>query len=176
MAQEPFSTYVGGLPAANLPLAGTELFPLTQLGVSSFLTFSNIVGQVAPAWSSYSPTISASSGSLVSASAAGRYIHIGKLVFFEVTGTITTNGSGVGGTAGGTGAIILSVPITALRGIANDVPNVHGREVGGISNKQLAASWNDSTHIIVFNFDGTYPGVPNRGPVILSLAGVYEST
>jgi hypothetical protein len=57
-------------------------------------------------WTAYTPTVSASSGSITTSSATGRYIQIGKFVFVEVSVTITNNGTG-------TGTLIVTSPFTA---------------------------------------------------------------
>jgi hypothetical protein len=46
------------------------------------------------AWTSYSPTISAGSGSYTTASANGNYIRVGKLCVLRIRGLITTVGTG----------------------------------------------------------------------------------
>lgn len=58
------------------------------------------------AWTVYTPTIAASSGSYTTASANGRYIRVGKIVYFKVTGTITTIGTA-------TGVARIDLPVTA---------------------------------------------------------------
>ena len=57
------------------------------------------------AWTSYTPTISAISGSFTTASATGRYKQIGKTCIVQVKGTITTVGTGAG--------INITVPFTS---------------------------------------------------------------
>jgi hypothetical protein len=47
-------------------------------------------------WTSYTPTISPNTGSFTTASATGRYKQIGKTIFVQVKGTITTVGTGDG--------------------------------------------------------------------------------
>ena len=56
-------------------------------------------------WTSYTPTISAISGSFTTASATGRYKQIGKTCIVQVKGTITTVGTGSG--------INITVPFTS---------------------------------------------------------------
>jgi hypothetical protein len=56
-------------------------------------------------WISYTPTISAISGSFTTASATGRYKQIGKTCIVQVKGTITTVGTGSG--------INITVPFTS---------------------------------------------------------------
>jgi hypothetical protein len=63
------------------------------------------------AWTSYTPTVTASSGSITSSSATGRYIQIGKFVFAIVSVTITLNGTGAG-------TLIVSAPVSATASVA----------------------------------------------------------
>jgi hypothetical protein len=48
------------------------------------------------AWTTYTPTVTASSGTITTASATGRYTRIGKLCVTQFTATITNNGTGSG--------------------------------------------------------------------------------
>ena len=48
------------------------------------------------AWSTYTPTVAASTGSITTSSASGRYIRIGKFCFMTASATVTTNGTGGG--------------------------------------------------------------------------------
>lgn len=52
-------------------------------------------GDTGTAWSTYTPTLTAGTGSFTSASAAGRYKQLGKTVFCHVTITVTTVGTGL---------------------------------------------------------------------------------
>lgn len=56
-------------------------------------------------WTSYTPTIAPVSGSFTTASATGRYKQIGKTVFVQVKGTITTVGTGSG--------VTMTIPFTS---------------------------------------------------------------
>lgn len=56
-------------------------------------------------WQAWTPTVTAGSGSFTTATGAGRYIQIGKSVFFQVSLTVTTVGSGTGA--------VFTLPVTA---------------------------------------------------------------
>jgi hypothetical protein len=47
-------------------------------------------------WTSYTPTITAQTGSITTSSASGIYLTVGKTVYFSVSITITTAGTGTG--------------------------------------------------------------------------------
>lgn len=57
-------------------------------------------------WSTYTPTISAQSGTITTASATGRYIQTGKIVIAEIDVIITTAGTG-------SLSLIVGLPVTA---------------------------------------------------------------
>jgi pectate lyase len=48
------------------------------------------------AWTSYTPTVSSSTGTITTASATGKWKRVGKLIAVQQTITITTNGTGAG--------------------------------------------------------------------------------
>ena len=66
-----------------------------------------------PAWTSYTPTVTASSGSITTYSAAGWYSQSGKTVVAQARVTITTVG-----TAAGT--MVVTLPITAATGASKE--------------------------------------------------------
>ncbi|CAB5222189.1 hypothetical protein UFOVP362_15 [uncultured Caudovirales phage] len=70
------------------------------------------------ALTSYTPTVTASSGTITSYTSSGTYIQIGKLVFFRVSITITNAGTGAA-------SLIFSIPIS--RATANTP--ISGQEV-----------------------------------------------
>jgi hypothetical protein len=53
----------------------------------------------AGAWTTYTPTVTSTTGTLTTASATGRYIRLGKLCVTEFVATITNNGTGAGSIA-----------------------------------------------------------------------------
>lgn len=74
---------------------------LTDPVINQFGTSSGL----GAAWTAWTPTITAGSGTFTSASGSGRYMQIGKLVLYNVTVTITTVGTGA--------TPIFSLPVTA---------------------------------------------------------------
>lgn len=59
----------------------------------------------AGAWTAWTPTVTAATGTFTSATGAGRYVQIGKTVHFNVSCTITTIGTGTG--------CLFTLPVTA---------------------------------------------------------------
>jgi hypothetical protein len=113
------------------------------------------------AYTSYTPTLSASSGSFTSASVAGNYKRIGKVCVTRFQVTITTNGTAAG-------VILITMPFTST-GYATGT----WREVQSIGNSgQTFLS--SSTQIGMTNFsDNSYPGANGRtfqGTIIYEVA------
>jgi hypothetical protein len=91
-----------------------------------------------------------------------RYKQTGKIVFFCLSAPITTNGTCAS-------SIQASLPFTSTN-TANQ--NGIGRE-DGVSGKTLAARIaNNSTTLVITNYDNTYPGVNSA---ILDVSGFYET-
>lgn len=83
---------IGGTGAdtfARLAVGANDLFLTAASGEATGLKW-------AGTWIAYTPTVTASSGSITTSSASGKYIQIGKFVFATVSATITTNGTGAG--------------------------------------------------------------------------------
>ena len=109
-------------------------------------------------WTSYTPTITAGSGTFTSVTASGVYTRIGKLCVFEQIITITTNGTAAG-------SVRASLPFT---GSANTSVGA-GREVnvtGKMVNGQI-----ETANVIWRNYDDSYPG--GTGYKIIG-SGSYE--
>lgn len=115
-----------------------------------------IAGQ---AWTSWTPTISSSSGTITTKSATGYYKKIGKIVNFYLTVTITTNGTGAG-------SVIFTLPINAIRtgwigvGRENAVTGHMLQVTGGV----------DSCAIL--KYENSYPGLDGAS---LLVSGTYEA-
>lgn len=112
------------------------------------------------AWSTYTPTITASSGTFTSVSATGRYAEMGTICFVQAVITITTNGTAAG---------YIKVPLPI--GAAAQAHTLSGIEVAstGISVNGYIAS--GASEIAVRKYDGTYLGA--NGYVIV-IDGFYE--
>lgn len=125
------------------------------------LSLTGGVLSIAPTWTTYTPTVSCTTGTLTSASATGKYITMGKLTLVQIVITITTVG-----TAGGN--IIATLPNTcAVRTIAV------GRE-NAVSGKMLqAAISNVSSTVQITNYDNTFAGANGAS---MYINGFYENT
>jgi hypothetical protein len=113
------------------------------------------------AWTTWSPTVTPSSGAFTTVSATGAYLAIGKLVHFTVTITITSVG-----TASGTMSIALPTG-TAKRPAA--VVAVETANVGLMGYGRIATG--GSTIAAISRYDNsTYCQTNN----VLTLTGIYE--
>jgi hypothetical protein len=119
----------------------------------------NNLAAVEGAWTAYTPTISAGSGTLTTASASGRYKIVGKTVFILLSFSVTTNG---------TGASFLNVSLPVAPAV-----NFHltGREQS-LTGKMIQAISAGGTATSIIYYDNSYPGV--NGSTFI-LGGSYES-
>lgn len=114
------------------------------------------------AWTAFTMTVSPFSGSITSYTATGRWMQIGKLVFFNAKFTITNNGDGSGGLN------VFGLPVTS--GAAEG--NAHGKE-NAATNKAVAGRiLANSTSMVVHFADGTYPAATGN---TFTLSGFYEA-
>jgi hypothetical protein len=110
---------------------------------------------------SFTPTITAQTGSFTTASASMTYHRSNGYLEYDATATITTVGSAAGG-------VILTVPVSIFAGI------VHvgsGRE-NAVSGKMLQQA-TFGGGFVTFNFDGT---TPIAAGAVLQLHGRYRMT
>ena len=101
-------------------------------------------------WTAYTPTITAGSGTLTTATATGAYIRIGKVCIVQSNWIVTTNGTGAN-------FIQLTLPFTVA---AKSFAGV-GREYEVIGKMlQIEAPQSDSV-MRYRNYDNTYPAGSN---------------
>lgn len=111
------------------------------------------------AWAAYTPSVSATSGAITSASAAGRYQQIGKICFFHLSVTVTTNGTG-------SGTLRSALPVAAK---SNAVFMARETAVNGKVVAAIASA--TSTTLDMKLYDNTYPGADG---VVIKISGCYE--
>lgn len=149
------------LPSAAIPQLNSPKLN-ENVALTSTSTELNLLHGQMGAWTAFTSTITALSGSFTTVSGAGYYIQIGKTVHFTLTITITNNGTA-------SGSIFATLPVTAKRS-----PNgmVYGRE-DAINGKMLVGRFNDTTHIEIGYFDNSgYAGGTGLKPII---SGTYEA-
>jgi hypothetical protein len=144
-------------PALGTPSSGIA----TNLtGTASGLTAGNII---ANGWTTYTPVLSASSGSYTTSSVTGAYLVIGSLVFLRIKATITTIGTG--------GVPIVTLPFTANSGANSDYVILTGKEIaltGNALQAQIAAGATTTGNIVTYN-----NGNPAASGAICILSGCY---
>lgn len=121
------------------------------------------ISTASSAWTSWTPTISAATGTITTSSGTGKYTQIGKTVHFYAALTITNNGTG-------SGVIISTVPVS---GAAADGTSVGGGRAGAVSGKQVNVRIESTgTRFYVLNYDNSYPAASGE---ILRISGTYEA-
>lgn len=118
-------------------------------------------GEIGGEWTTYTPTITAPSGSFTSVTATGKYIKIGKLVNYQVKVVITTVGTATG--------CIFSLPVTA-----KDTTFVYGgsgRE-DALTGKALQVKLQSTTTASFGYYDNTNPAASGN---TLVAEGFYEA-
>lgn len=118
------------------------------------------LGSASTTWT---PTITSTAGTITTVTGnTGRYYRSGKLVFFRLTATITTNGTGSG---------VVRATLPSLGNVAANYYFCTGREFG-VSGKQLLGYMGSgSANCDIQNYDGTYPAA--NGAIII-VSGWYE--
>lgn len=112
----------------------------------------------AAGWTTYSPTLTAASGTYTTATATGKYRDIGGVVFVDITVTITTVGTGT--------YPIVSMPSTILSGGS---PALVGRETGSTGKAVVGTAVTTST-IQLFFYDNS---VPAANGYVIHVTGFY---
>lgn len=149
---------------ANLASMATLTIKGNSTGGSatpSDLSVATVQSMLAGAWSSYTPTVGSATGSITTKSATGYYIQIGKLVFFQMEITITTNGTGAT-------AVTATLPTNA-----NHKFVFAGRE-NATSGKMMQGNVSaGSSTVNIFDYANAYPAVDGS---VIWMSGSYEST
>lgn len=113
------------------------------------------------AWSSFTPTVTSSTGTITTVgTVTGRFLQIGKLVFYSVSAQITTNGTGGG-------AVKITVPVAENTTVNNAGV---GNETS-VSAKMVYTFLTGGFFFCSF-YDGTYPGA---NAAVIRISGVYEA-
>jgi len=134
--------------------------PLSVTGGNLSIDLSGYQPVTGP-WAAYTPTLAAGSGTLTSASAAGRFLKTGKNVSFSIRIAITTNGTAAT-------YITATLPVTAFA--ASQVLNgYHETNTEVMSAVILSGTPAVAT---IRNSAGEYPGANG---VAFVISGTYEA-
>ena len=105
------------------------------------------------AWTTYTPTVTATTGSFTTVSATGRYTRVGKLAVVQFSVTITTNGTAAG-------QVVVTAPFGAL---ASSTYMGVVRESNATGNMGYAAiSSGGGSSFYCANYDNSYMGGTGR--------------
>jgi hypothetical protein len=116
-------------------------------------------------WAAWTPTLTSGTGTFTTATATGEYMRVGKTVYFKAIVTITTNG-----TAAFYAKITLPFQAETQFGESPSgeaIVNATGDLVCG-----LQCSIYPATHLLIYKYDGTYPGADGRSLIV---SGFYEA-
>jgi len=115
------------------------------------------------AWTSWTPTITAGTGTFITVSASGRYQQIGKTVHFSLKITETSVGTA-------SGSVNFTLPITALNNPSADTIG-YGREDAGTGN-MMQARLSSPTVCAILRYDN---GTAVGAGYVLNMKGTYEA-
>jgi hypothetical protein len=153
---ESYTTSAAATPGANV-------FDVEVYDSSGNASGNVLMVQASPAWTSYTPTVTAAPGtSFTTVSATGAYQTIGKNVFFTATVTITTNGSAAG-------YVYVSLPSGIT---ASGTAVLSGREEFYTGKLLQGYITNGATAVVILNYDNTYPGGTGY---VLTVSGTFQS-
>lgn len=96
------------------------------------------------AWTSYTPTITAASGTPTTVSATGRYLKIGRLVLFSTQVTVTTVGTAAGN-------MQVALPFTADVSVCRDLGS--SANSSGVAGSAFTSV--DGINLLLLEYDGT---------------------
>ena len=143
--------------------SGTSVWSPVTVGTGLTFTGGTLAATAVAsgAWTAYTPTLAAGSGTITSASATGRFIQIGKNVSFSIRIAITTNGTAAT-------FITATLPVTAFAA-SQALAGYHETNTEVMSAVILSGT---PTVATIRNSAGEYPGANSTAFVI---SGTYEA-
>jgi len=102
------------------------------------------------AWTSYTPTVTATSGTFTTVSASGKYTRIGKFCTVQFRVTITNNGTAAG-------QVVVSAPFTSNNSFGTNFIG-NGREVAVAGFTMTPRMISNTSDFYLTKIDATYPG------------------
>lgn len=154
------------LNPSNYPDASDTAKGIVELATAAELATATDTGRVVTpshfgAWTAYTPTITAQTGTFTTVSAVGRYRQIGKTVIVSIDITITANGTAAGD-------VRFTLPVTADTAVMH-----HGagreRAIGGFTVLGFVIS---STTGIIVKYENSYPGATGA---VIGVTMIYQA-
>jgi uncharacterized protein (DUF697 family) len=108
------------------------------------------LNSIGEAYTAYTPTITATTGTFTTVSATGYYTRVNKIVIGYARITISNNGTAAG-------AIIATLPVTSKTNYQAGQSLGFGRE-GAINGNALVVDWNSATAVNITTYNNQYPG------------------
>jgi hypothetical protein len=119
-------------------------------------------GNVGPAWTSYTPTVSSLSGTITSYTSSGQYQTIGKTCIVSLTVTITNAGTGAA-------QLVATLPLTPAARIQCSAAGMECVNTGYMLKSYIPAS---STSMQIMNYNNT---TAITGGALLIMTVIYET-
>lgn len=114
-------------------------------------------------WQTYTPVVTAGSGTITTASATGRFLRRGRRVDVQIRVTITTNGTGAT-------SVNATLPFTSAN-VVGIGRTLSGREETVTGNMLQGFITPNATVVQIYAYDNSYPGANGR---TLHVNGTYE--
>lgn len=142
---------------------GSTFFPGNSAGTNTngFYDGTLEIASLFPAWTSYSPTITATSGTFTTVGGTAYYMTMGKTTWFTCTVNITTAGTASGG-------VVITLPNTCAQNCI-----LLGRESTATGNSLSGTIFASGTSVTIFKYDNTTIIASGRD---LTVSGVYTNT
>lgn len=155
-----YSNVVVRFRSQNLATDNVLIFPTTTEPDGIFVdnqTHGNDDATLGEEWNATTGAVTASSGTITTATGAIRWLMEGRTVHWRITVTITTNGTG-------SGAVRVALPFSVQTSVLAGRANVNsGKGIHGYAN---------GTSISIVHDDATYPGTDGE---VLILSGISEA-
>ena len=148
---------------ADIPdLDSTVAIVFTSTGkpTKDFYNWLKQVSSFASAWTTYTPTVSANSGTVTSYTSTGTFKQMGKTVFVQIQVTITN-----AGTAGGN--INASLPVAAPTTPTQIITGRESALTGNTLNGVISGS-----NVAIVYYNNTFPGATGA---VLNIGGTYQA-
>jgi hypothetical protein len=149
-------SWSGGASGDTLALSG-------RATVGGIVVGGNGATDPEQAWTSYTVTVSAASGTITTYTASGRYLKIGRRVDININITVSNNGTGAA-------VLIASLPFES----ADFYYNLSGHEIES-SGLGLSGTIGPNSATVSISTDGNGYPVASSGTSVIVVTGAYEA-